>query len=194
MLGYAPTRITVAFPCAKPQMENANNRTSTRMNFLFIFYPGDISVNYHWQHTALIFLLAPALADLRSSGIGSADNVCQRRVFQDPSCRGAHIEEHLIQRPMFDIAIDQASELLGVTEWRQWTVNQSNDFAQMDLRRRAAQSVPALGATHAFHDAGVFHFQENEFQKFFRQDFLVRDVANLDGPLVVMAGQHHQGL
>src|SRR5437899_1288848 len=147
-------------------MERANNRTSMKMNFLFIFFPGDISVNHHWQNTALIFLFAPALAALRCSSIGSADNVCKGRVFQDASCRVAHIEEHLIQRPVFDIAIDQASELLGITEWCQWTVNQSNDFAQMDLRRRTAQPVPALGATHTFYDAGVFHFQQNEFQKF----------------------------
>ena len=95
---------------------------------------------------------------------------------------------------MVGIAIDQSAQLIGIPKGRQRPVNQTDDFAQADLRRRPAQPISALGAAHAFHDARVFQFQQNQFQKFFRQIFFVGNVANPDRTLGIAPGQHHHRL
>src|SRR5580704_7454412 len=95
---------------------------------------------------------------------------------------------------MLQITIDQTAELLGIAKRSQGTVNQPNDLAEANFRGWAAQLVPALGAAYAFHDAGVFQLQQNQFQEFLGKDFLIGNIADADGSLIVVAGQHHHGL
>src|SRR2546426_10336519 len=99
----------------------------------------------------------------------------------------AHLEEHLIKRAVFDIAINQTAELLGIAKRREWTVNQTDDFAEMDFRRRPPQLVTALGPAHAFHDARVLQFEQDQLEELFRKPLFISNVADADGALVVMA-------
>ncbi len=115
-------------------------------------------------------------------------------VVEDTGGGVAHVEENLVQGAVRKIAIDQFAELLGVSEGGERAVNQADDLAEMDVGGGAAKLVSALCATNAFHHAGVLEFEEDEFEELFREDFLVGNVADLDGALVMMAGEHHHGL
>src|ERR1700681_1459151 len=95
---------------------------------------------------------------------------------------------------MVGIGDDQASELIRIPKGCEWTINQTNDLAEFDLRRRAPQPVPALRAPNAFHDARVLEFQQNQFKKFFRQIAIHRDVSDPDGFASVSAAKGHYRL
>ena len=95
---------------------------------------------------------------------------------------------------MLGIAVNQVPKLLRVAKRRQRPVNQANDFAEPDLGGCPTQLVPALGAAHAVHDAGILQLQQDQLQEFFRKPFLVGNITDADGALVIPAGQHHQGL
>jgi hypothetical protein len=43
-------------------------------------------------------------------------------------------------------------------------------------------------------DALLPQFEEDQFQELFREYLLVRDIADLDGALVMMPGEHHHRL
>jgi len=89
---------------------------------------------------------------------------------------------------------NQFAQLLGIAEWSQRAVNESDDFAEMNLGRLTAQLVAAFGSARALHHAGVLQFEQNQFQEFFRQRLFIGNVADADGPLVMMPCQHHHGL
>jgi hypothetical protein len=71
----------------------------------------------------------------------------------------AHFQENAIEGAMIGVGGDEAAELIGVAEGRQWAVNQANDLAEFDLGGRTAQTIAALGAANAFDDAGVLRYR-----------------------------------
>src|SRR4029077_17014331 len=117
---------------------------------------------------------------------GAAHDVGEGSVFENFGRRVSHIEKHLIERAMLSVVINQATQLLSISKRRQWTVNQPDDFAQMDFVRRPTQLVSALGAASAFYDARVFQLEQNQFQKFLWKSFFISNVADADGSLVVV--------
>ena len=149
----------------------------------------------HGEDAGRIFLLIfLALAGFGGARVVAGDEVGECGVVEDAGGGVADIQEYLVESAMGEVAVDEFAELFGVTEWGQWAVDQADDLAEVDVRRLAAELVAALGAAHAFHHAGILEFEEDEFQEFFREHLFVGDVSNLDGALVVMAGQHHHGL
>src|ERR1019366_8150905 len=147
----------------------------------------------HRQHTYLRLL---SLVGSRPDCLGrpSRNQVGQRRALQNLGRGVPHIQEQLVQCAAVVIAIDQQAQLFRVPKRSKRPVNQPDDFAQPDLRRRPAQLVSALGAARALHDARILQFQQNQFQKLFRQVFFIGDVANPNRALPIMARQHHQRL
>ena len=95
---------------------------------------------------------------------------------------------------MGGVAVDQAAQLIGVAEGCERTVDQANDFAEVNLRWRPPKLVATLGTASAFHHARILQLKQNQFEKFFRQLFFVGDITNTNRALIVMTGQHHHGL
>src|ERR1700730_3470560 len=114
-----------------------------------------------------------------------AGDVGQRRVLQYFVCRVAHFEKYLVQSAMLDVAINEATQLLSIPKRRQGAINQADDLTETNLRRWTAQLVSTFSAAHAFHDAGVFQLEQNEFQELFGKNFFISNVADADGSLVV---------
>ena len=54
-------------------------------------------------------------------------------MLQDAGSGIAHIEEYLVEPAVLTIAVNQAAQLLGVAKGGEWTVNQANDFAEMNF-------------------------------------------------------------
>ena len=106
----------------------------------------------------------------------------------------AHIEENLVERAVRNIAVDQHTQLIRVTERGQRPVNQPYDFAQVNVRRIAAQLVAALGTAHALDNASVLEFEQNQFQELLRKILFIRDVSDPDRTLLILAGEHHHRL
>src|SRR5581483_2047219 len=184
MFGNAPTRTVV---CANPSTANTMNSKTPR-TLLLIFSPVRIAVHDHGQHSALVCFLAGLLTwltDPRTNDIG------QGGVLEDAGRGVPHVQEHLVQRAMFSVTINERTELVGIPEGGERAVNQANDFAEMDFRGRTAKLVTALGAAHAFNHAGVFHFEKDQLEKLFGKVLFVGDIANANGALVIVAGQHH---
>src|SRR6266550_5012860 len=108
------------------------------------------SVHHQWQHTGFCLFSLAAAPPRTGTGIGH--QVGQRCVFQDLGGRIPHVKEHLVECAVVGIPSDKTPQLFSVAERRQRTVNQTNDFAQPDLRGRATQLVSTLGTPSAFHD------------------------------------------
>src|SRR5450631_3975613 len=193
MLGKAPTRMVLVVPCAHPQTavaSQSNNPTKERLLTL-------VTSDDHGEDAGRIFLLILliflALGVLAGSPVMS-DQIRESRVVEDAGGRVTDIEKHLIERAVGKVAVDQVAQLFSVTEGGEWAVNQADDLAQIDVRGIAAQLVAALGAAHTFHHAGVLELEEDQFEKLLRERLLVGDVADLDGSLVIVTGEHHHGL
>src|SRR6266566_6835639 len=76
---------------------------------LRIFAPW-ISVDHHWQDSGFFgFFLALAAGRFRAL----PNNVRQRSVLENLGCGIANIQEHLIERAVLGIAINQAEKLFG---------------------------------------------------------------------------------
>src|SRR5882762_1043139 len=95
---------------------------------------------------------------------------------------------------MIGIGDDQAAELIRIPKGCEWTVNQTNDLAEFDLRGCAPQPVATLRTPNAFHDARVLEFQQNQFKKLLRQVAIHGDVPDLDGFVSVSAAKGHYRL
>src|SRR5437660_5412822 len=95
---------------------------------------------------------------------------------------------------MIGIGDDQAAELIRISKRCEWTVNQTNDLAEFDLRWCSPQPVAALRTPNAFHDARVLEFQQNQFKKLLRQVAIHGDVPDLDGFVSVSAAKGHYRL
>src|SRR5579864_3049845 len=95
---------------------------------------------------------------------------------------------------MVGITVNQRTQLLGIPEWRQGTVDQANDLAEANVGRGPSQLISAFCAASAFHDACVLQFQQDQLEEFFRQILFVSDVTDADRALVVMPRQHHERL
>jgi hypothetical protein len=54
-------------------------------------------------------------------------------VLQNAGSGIAHIEEYLVEPAVLSIAVNQGAQLLGVAKWGEWTVNQADDFAEMNF-------------------------------------------------------------
>src|ERR1700683_271440 len=191
-LGKAPTRMVFALPWAGAETDAARLRASPNQKDLFTLVASDD----HGENTTCFFLLRAALrlAAFSSTWGGTLNQLRQGCMFQDFRSRISHVKEHLIEGAMWQVAVDQSAQLIGIGERRKRAVNQANDFAEMNFIGIAAQLIAAFGSANALHDAGIFQFQHNKFQKFFRKAFFIGDVANLDRALVMMARQHHHGL
>src|SRR5271167_2088461 len=122
--------------------DGAHN-TATRDRLLTL-----LASNHHGEDAGRIFLLA--LAALAGARATVDDQIRESRVVEDTRCRVSDVEKHLVQGAVRQIAVDQFTQLLGVAEGRQRTVNQANDLAEMDVGRFAAQLVAALGPAYAF--------------------------------------------
>src|SRR6266581_4081134 len=132
---------------------------------LRIFAPW-ISVDHHWQNSGFFgFFLALAAGRFRAL----PNNISQRSVLENLGCGIANIQEHLIERAVLGIAINQADNL-----------------AKANFPRRSPQLVPAFSAAHALHDAGILHLKQDELEKFFRKVFFIGNVANANRTLVVV--------
>src|ERR1039458_3318667 len=153
MLGNAPTRITLCALAKVPR--KINNPTQTKRLRLVMAH----SPRRCRQHIGLGFLF---LAGFRVGGLSvdgfrmrvfrgsTADQVGQRRILQNLCSRIPHFQENFVQRAVVRIAIDQKPQLVRIAERRKRPVNQTDDSAQVDLRRRPAQPVSTLDATRAF--------------------------------------------
>src|SRR4029077_9805021 len=95
---------------------------------------------------------------------------------------------------MVGIGDDQAPELIRVAKRCEWAINQTNDLAEFDLRRRAPQPVTALRTPNTFHDARVLELQQNQLKKLLRQVAIHGDVPDLDGFVSVSAAKGHYRL
>src|SRR5258708_36374140 len=95
---------------------------------------------------------------------------------------------------MIGVGDDQAAELIRISKGCQWTVNQTNNLAEFDLRWRAPQPVAALRTPNALDDARVLKFQQNQLQKLLRQVTIHGDVPDLDGFVSVSAAESHYRL
>src|SRR5581483_3118697 len=186
MFGNTPTRITV---CALTGSANAANSTTTRRARLFIFRPRFLTVDYKRQNARLLFrFFLFALAVFFAL---ATHDVSQRGVFENTGGGIAYIKEHLVQRAMVGIAVNQAAQLFRIAERRQRTIDKPNDLGQRDFVWRTAELISALSAAGAFHDARVLEFEKDKFEKFFRQVLFVSDIADANRPLVIMTRQHH---
>src|ERR1700722_3190783 len=190
MLGNAPTRMVFAPPCPQAETEAARANIAIK-NRLLMLLASDRD-----GHDATGFFLLP-LAPLAVLGYLRPlvdDQIRESRVVEDAGCSVAHIEKNLVQGAMRQVAVNQFAQLLGVAEWRQRTVDQTDDLAQVNVNRFAAQLIATLGSAHAFDQARVLHFEQDQFQKLFWQRLFIGDVANLDCSLMMMPGKHHESL
>ena len=89
------------------------------------------------------------------------EKIGERGVIQDVRGRVPHIQENLIQGAMIGIPQDEASQLIRVAQRRQRAINQPDDLADSDLGRWTAELIAALGATHAFNQAGISEFNQD---------------------------------
>jgi len=131
------------------------------------------------RQDAGISLFSASLFPRRWRGVGDVGDGRALKNF----CGGvAHGKKHAIKGPVLSVAVDQASQLIGITERRKRAVDQADDFTQADVRRLTPQLVSPFGAADAFDDAGVLELEQNQFEKLFRQLFLIRDVADTIAP------------
>src|ERR1700722_2110149 len=163
-------------------------RNSAGSKHLFTF----LSSDHHRQETSLLLLFRRALAFRRAWGTG--DQIRERSVVEDVGCGVAHIEKDLVERAVREVAVDEHTQLLGVGERRQGAIDEAHYLAQTNLSRIATQLVATLGSAHAFHHAGVFEFEQDQFQELLWKIFFIGNFTNLDGTLMVMPRQHHHGL
>src|SRR5580698_2438890 len=195
MLGNAPTRMVLTVPWAHPETavaSQSNNPVNNPANQRLLTLA---AADDHGEDASGVFLLSLlALATAGAAWAVIGDQIREGGVVENASGRVANVEENLVQRAVGKIAVDEFAKLLGVAERGQRTVNQADDFAEMDVGGVAAQLVAAFGSAHAFHHAGVLEFEENQFQKFLRESLFVGDVADPDCSLVMMTGEHHHGL
>jgi len=157
--------------------------------------------NYHGQDAPLLFVFV--LDFVFFSGLAFAfggartrfgDEIGQSRIFQNIRSGIANVQKDLIQSAMRQVAVDEHAQLLGVAKWGERAVYQTHNLAQPDFTRFPAQLVAAFGSTNALNHARVLKFEEDEFQKLFREILFVGDFTNFDGALVMMTGEHHHGL
>src|SRR5215469_7133128 len=185
MLGNAPTRITVW-----ARRTGASKTAMVSAISLGMLMPAFSSADHHRQHAGFGFFLSTLFRFYRPS-IG---DIGERSAFENLCCRIAHIQKYLVQRAVCGVAVDEAAQLLGISQRRQRPVNEADDLAQADVGRCAAQTVSALCPPNALHHAGILQLEQNEFQKLLRQLFFVSNVADADCALVMVARQHHHGL
>src|ERR1700726_3752837 len=160
MLGNAPTRIVV---CAGLDAATPSAiRSTMRKRLLTLLAPDN-----HGQNAAFLFffLLGSTLAFGGTRGC-AGDEIRKSGVFQNLCSRVAHVEKHLIERAVRQIAVDEHAQLFGVGKRRHRAVDQTHDLAQGNVRGLAAQLVAALGSADALNHARVLQFEENEFQEF----------------------------
>src|SRR5450631_572701 len=192
ILGNATPRMTV---CAAANAHSKSNEQVELKNLRLVM---PLTSRQHRQYTGLAFLLLAGFPiDALWTGTSSrpaADQVGQRRILQNLGGCIPYFQKYSVQGAMVRIAIDQNAQLIRVSKWRQRPVNQTDDFAQPDLRWSPAQPVSTLCAAHALHHARVLQFQKNQLQKLFGEILLVGDVANPDCTLGVAPGQHHHRL
>src|SRR5205823_13625731 len=112
----------------------------------------------HGQYAGFSLFSAPSLS------WRWVDNVCDGCALEN-FCRGiANVKKNLVERPVLRVAINQAAQLIGIAEWRQLPVNQADDLPEMNLRRRPAQLISALGPPRAFHHADVVKFGQDQLE------------------------------
>ena len=141
MLGNAPTRITVVLPDA-PSAGNAAEQNQAKQSYGTLFILGfpalETTMDNHGRRPFSSFFFA--FFDCRTLGWRFViDNqVGQGGVFQDLRRGIAHVEEHLVKGAM--LGSDQSgSQLIGIAERSQRAVDQTDDFRQVDFRRRTPQ-------------------------------------------------------
>src|ERR1700690_626160 len=175
---------------AHPEIAVASQTTSPRSEPLLTFASSDDHGEDAGRFFLLVLLALGALAGTRSID----DQVSQSGVVEDTGRGIADVEKDLIKGAMRKIVVNQFAQLFGVAEGGERAVNQADNLAQLDVGRVAAQLVAALGPANALDHAGVLQFQENQFQEFFREHLFIGDIADPNGALVMMAGEHHHGL
>src|SRR3982751_2900001 len=116
-------------PC--PQLEMERLRMKTNMIKILLFIPSPVPVNHHGQNATLRFLLLAFLSGFQCSQTLPTDNIRQRGVFQDTSGSVADRKKHTIKGAMFGVAINQATELLCISEGSQRSINQPDNFAEI---------------------------------------------------------------
>src|SRR6266852_6511476 len=130
-------------------MEKARTKASSARTRLFIFFPAYVAVHHHGQNRAFRLLFLPALFGPCRLCSWPSSNVGQRGVLKDAGRGIAHIEEYLVEPAVLSIVVNQAAQLLGVAKRGERTVNQADDFAEMNFRGWTPQLVPALGSADA---------------------------------------------
>src|SRR2546427_4173622 len=136
--------MTVCADAMIPMNSTTNNVKIAAMKTRLVMALFPASVHHQGQHTGFSLFPFAAAPPRTRSGLGH--QVGERCVFEDLGGRIPHVEEHLVKGAVVGIAGDKAPQLFGVTERRQRTVNQTDDFAEPDLRGRATQLISTLGA------------------------------------------------
>src|SRR5207302_8038643 len=171
IFGNAPTRITVSFPCACATVINPKIRPDRMAAQLRILRPF-AAVNDHGQY--LRFFLLSSRLPFADAGLRSIGNVMQAGAFQNPCCGIPYLEKNLIERAMRKVPIDEFAQRRGIAERSQGTIDQANNFAEVNFGRRTSQLVATLRAPHALDDACVLQLQQNQLKKLLRQDLFIR--------------------
>src|ERR1019366_3109702 len=137
ILGNAPTRMTVWAPANTPS-KKIKQAEAKKLRLVMA-----LAFRQHRQHPGLGFFLPadPPVAGLPVDGLRTgtrrrptADQVGQRRILQNPGGRIPYFQKHLVQGAMVRIAIDQSAQLIRIPKRCQRPVNQTDNFAQPDLR------------------------------------------------------------
>src|SRR5450755_3274322 len=95
--------------------------------------------DHHGENAGGFFLILLPLPGLAGPELGIDDQVSQRCVVENARRGVANVEKYLVQRPVRNIPVNQFAQLLGIAEWSQRAVNESDDFAEMNLGRLTAQ-------------------------------------------------------
>src|SRR5215469_12702381 len=109
MLGNAPTRITV---CARTR--GANKTAMVSAISLGMLMPAFSSADHHRQHARFGFFL-PTLWRFCRPAIR---DIGERGAFQNFRCRIAHIKKYLVEGAVRRVAVDEAAQLLGISQRR----------------------------------------------------------------------------
>ena len=76
---------------------------------------------------------------------------------------------------------------------RQGAIGHADDVGEADFLRRPAERIASRPAAMAPHDAALFQFQQNLFEKFYRNISPFRQILDLMNRLVLILGDEQQG-
>jgi hypothetical protein len=93
-----------------------------------------------------------------------------------------------------ELGLHPASQVGGVRERSEGTVEEPDDVADDDLRRGAAEPIAPFPSPPARHDPGVLQGEEDRLQELLRDLLPLGDLAGRDDPAVPPLGEVRERL